>query len=207
MTHLHNSVNHHGSPLTPLPGDIFQPPSTSTKSHMGRADLSATPSRIVGNPDKLGSPSRASSFEMKRKMRRQSDSAEPPGRRTAMRKGKTISLPEEDPNAKDLEAVENAIKDTLGESRTTSDESHDPMHKNKRKMDTQSEYLRPHLPFPDSHLDLDSSKDVPATPPPKRAKFGQGRMGFVGGGGAGPNEVFVQGDVSVRPRGLWSSRL
>jgi hypothetical protein len=140
MTHLHHSVNGPASPLTPLPGDTHPPLSTSAKSHLGHADISATPSRIVGNSDRLGSPLRGSSIDMKRKTRRQSDSVEPSGRRGATRKGKTSFVPEEDPNAKDLEAVENAIKDTLGESNATSDESHDPVHKHKRKLDGQGEY-------------------------------------------------------------------
>lgn len=88
---------------------------------------------------------RASPFDVKRKTRRQSDSAEPSGRRIAMRKGRPNITPEEDPNAKDLEAVENAIKDTMGESNTTSDESHDPVQKRKRKLDTLGEYLQPYF--------------------------------------------------------------
>jgi hypothetical protein len=46
---------------------------------------------------------------------------------------------------------------------------------------------------------------IPATPPAKRAGARQGRMGFVGGGGAGPNESFVEGDVrsSIMPSPLF----
>lgn len=137
---------------------------------------------------------RASPFDVKRKTGRQSESVEPSGRRIATRKGRPNITPEEDPNAKDLEAVENAIKETMGETNTTSDESHDAVQKRKRKLDALCEWLVLPRAFP---VLIQSFTAVPATPPPKRANFGQGRMGFVGGGGAGPNEVFVQGDVSV----------
>lgn len=82
---------------------------------------------------------RASPFDMKRKTRRQSESAEPSGRRITTRKGRPNITPEEDPNANDLEAVENAIKESMGETNTTSDESHDAVQKRKRKLDTSCE--------------------------------------------------------------------
>ncbi|KAJ9103926.1 hypothetical protein QFC21_002389 [Naganishia friedmannii] len=168
MSHLKYASHNMGSPLTPLPGDLQPPPSTTNKSLSGNQDFSATPSRIVGNPEKLGSPVRTGNMETKETLRRVADGKEQSRLRNGYGKGKLSSSPEEDQvYTKDLDIVENAIKVPSTEPSDSQGE------------DTQTTGQKP----------------IPATPPAKRAGIRQGRMGFVGGGGAGPNESFVEGDA------------
>ncbi|KAJ9120143.1 hypothetical protein QFC22_003042 [Naganishia vaughanmartiniae] len=176
MSQVKNASLNIGSPLTPLPGDLQPPPSTTNKSLSGTQDFSATPSRIVGNVERLGSPVRSSNTEAKDVLHRLSDSKEQFRRRNGYGKGKTSSSPEEDQvYTKDLDEVENAIKVPSTEpSDSQGEEAHITGQKRKRRTDGSA---------------------IPATPPAKRAGIRQGRMGFVGGGGAGPNESFVEGDA------------
>lgn len=155
LTQLQQSLNNPASPLTPLPGETQPPPSTSNRSQVENPDISATPSRIVGNSERLGSPVRATQAESKRRTRRTSDSAEPSRLRLATRRGKTSITPEEDlANAKDLEAVENAIKETLGEPNTTSDEAQESVQKRKRKLDALCKHVPVYARLRGLHLDL-----------------------------------------------------
>lgn len=138
-----NHSNHHiASPLTPLPGEMDPPPSTSSKSHLGNGEVSATPSRVVGNTERLGSPVRAPQLDIKLKVPRTSDSAEPARPRAYNKKVvKVFNAAQDDDlaNAKDIEAVEAAM---LSEPAAFTDEAIASVQKRKRKLDALREYLR-----------------------------------------------------------------
>jgi hypothetical protein len=137
MNQRNHSNNHIASPLTPLPGEMDPPPSTSSKSHLGNGEVSATPSRVVGNTERLGSPVRPPQLDIKLKIPRTSDSAEPARPRAYNKKVKVFNAQDDD-LAKDIEAVEAAM---LSEPSAFTDEAIASVQKRKRKLDALRQYL------------------------------------------------------------------
>lgn len=138
MNQRRQSGHNMGSPLTPLPGETDPSLSVSNKPLAGNGEVTATPSRVVGNTERLGSPVRPPQLDGKRKLPRTSDSAEPGRPRSHTKKGEiTETAPDDDlANAKDIEAVENVIKMAMGEPSAPADEVQASMQKRKRKLDT-----------------------------------------------------------------------
>lgn len=137
MNQRRQSGHNAGSPLTPLPGETDLSLSVSNQPLAGNGEVSSTPSRVVGNTERLGSPARPPQLDGKPKLSRTSDIAEPGRPRSYIKKGKiTENTPDDDSaNAKDIEAVENVIKMAMSEPSAPADEIQASIQKRKRKLD------------------------------------------------------------------------
>lgn len=133
MNQRHHPNNNVASPLTPLPGET-DPPFSTSNTHLGNGEVTATPSRVVGNTERLGSPVRPPQLDKRKPTRMSEEPARP-----RSKKGKaTSTTPDDEANTKDIEAVENVIK-MLGDT-AAPDEVHAAVQKRKRKLDASGQY-------------------------------------------------------------------
>lgn len=161
MSQMKYASHNMGSPLTPLPGDLQPPPSTTNKSQSGNQDFSATPSRIVGNAEKLGSPVRPANGQVTEVFRPDSDGKEQSRLRNGYAKSKSSSSPEGDQvYTKELDEVETAVKvPSIEPSDSQGEEAQVTGQKRKRRTDGSCElafleireHIIAHLPYLRSH--------------------------------------------------------